>query len=270
MEPTSRSNPQEVRKETWTEFWKGFKEFLFGDNHLMEGSWTDLAGTSLTWMFVDISFYFVGVFNPETLSLLWHSSEHSTVYDYLFEFCWRALISNSIFALIGGAIFIAVARHRYKLQLYGFLILAVLFVAIGVTFLTISDGRYFAITIMLYLLCRLFFNLGPNPSVFIIPAEVFPTRYRCTCHGIAAAAGKLGSLLAQLIYKLIGGGPTGLGKIITILTICHILGALVTKFWVPNPCDINGESRKLEDLCDGKAARKKLEAEELAMRRARV
>jgi len=123
---------------------------------------------------------------------------------------------------------------------------------------------------------------------FQIPAEVFPTRYRCTCHGIAAAAGKLGSILAQLLSQKIRG-PTKLGKIITMyvkqsdsparstlltdclsLTICDILGALITKFWVPNPCDINGESRKLEDLCDGKAARKRLEAEELAMRRAPV
>jgi MFS transporter, PHS family, inorganic phosphate transporter len=40
---------------------------------------------------------------------------------------------------------------------------------------------------------------------FQIPAEVFPTRFRCTCHGISAAAGKLGSILAQLIVA--SGSP---------------------------------------------------------------
>lgn len=32
-----------------------------------------------------------------------------------------------------------------------------------------------------------------------IPAEAFPTRYRCTCHGISAASGKLGSVLGQVV-----------------------------------------------------------------------
>lgn len=31
-----------------------------------------------------------------------------------------------------------------------------------------------------------------------IPAEIFPTKFRCTCHGISAAAGKLGSVLTQV------------------------------------------------------------------------
>jgi PHS family inorganic phosphate transporter-like MFS transporter len=34
---------------------------------------------------------------------------------------------------------------------------------------------------------------------FLIPAEIFPTRYRCTLHGLSAASGKLGSVLIQVI-----------------------------------------------------------------------
>jgi MFS transporter, PHS family, inorganic phosphate transporter len=41
-----------------------------------------------------------------------------------------------------------------------------------------------------------------------------------------------------------------------------ILGAFVTQLWVPNPCDIYGQSRSLEDLSNGKKARKKLEEDE--------
>ena len=37
-----------------------------------------------------------------------------------------------------------------------------------------------------------FFNFGPNVTTFIIPGEIFPTRYRSTAHGITAACGKLG------------------------------------------------------------------------------
>ena len=48
-----------------------------------------------------------------------------------------------------------------------------------------------------------------------------------------------------------------------------ILGAFITKLWVPNPCDIYGESRSLEDLSNGKRARKKMEEDEkIELRRA--
>ena len=40
------------------------------------------------------------------------------------------------------------------------------------------------------------------------------------------------------------------------------IGALITKVWVPNPVDIWGQSRSLEDLALGKVARKRIEKEE--------
>jgi MFS transporter, PHS family, inorganic phosphate transporter len=39
-----------------------------------------------------------------------------------------------------------------------------------------------------------------------IPAEIFPTRYRCTCHGISAASGKLGSIIAQCFLGYVNYG----------------------------------------------------------------
>lgn len=48
-----------------------------------------------------------------------------------------------------------------------------------------------------------------------IPAEQFPTRYRCTCHGLSAASGKFGSVVVQLAVGLSGAtnlGTTSLGN----------------------------------------------------------
>lgn len=42
----------------------------------------------------------------------------------------------------------------------------------------------------------------------MIPGECFPTRYRSTSHGISAASGKLGAIVAQVGFarlKDIGG-----------------------------------------------------------------
>ena len=35
----------------------------------------------------------------------------------------------------------------------------------------------------------------PNTTEFIIPGELFPTKFRSTCHGIASASGKVGAVV---------------------------------------------------------------------------
>jgi PHS family inorganic phosphate transporter-like MFS transporter len=49
--------------------------------------------------------------------------------------------------------------------------------------------------ITMYALCFFFANFGPNATTFIVPAELFPTKWRSTGHGIAAACGKLGAIV---------------------------------------------------------------------------
>ena len=62
-----------------------------------------------------------------------------------------------------------------------------------------SGGR--AMFVALYCLANFFENFGPNTTTFIIPGEVFPTRYRATAHGISAASGKLGAVVVQLAFQ---------------------------------------------------------------------
>jgi PHS family inorganic phosphate transporter-like MFS transporter len=49
-----------------------------------------------------------------------------------------------------------------------------------------------------------------------------------------------------------------------------LLGAVLTKAWVPNPCDINGNPRSLEELGKGKVARLRMEREEKEQQAASV
>ena len=55
--------------------------------------------------------------------------------------------------------------------------------------------------VVLYCLANFFQNFGPNTTTFIVPGEAFPTRYRATAHGISAASGKLGAVIAQLTFQ---------------------------------------------------------------------
>jgi MFS transporter, PHS family, inorganic phosphate transporter len=191
--PGVPQNPEEkpkTRKASWREFWKGFRGFLFkpdspnvpeseGENippqseghvepsgpaaprrHWTDGNWTDLAGTSLTWLLLDFSFYFLGVNSWKVIAKVWDTPVYKSVYQLVIQFSWRALVSVSVSSMVGGALFIAMAKYRHKLQTYGFLILAAFLIAVGATFVTLLGGRYFAAIIVLYFFTQLFFDLG--------------------------------------------------------------------------------------------------------------
>ncbi|KAL2070832.1 hypothetical protein VTL71DRAFT_13858 [Oculimacula yallundae] len=55
----------------------------------------------------------------------------------------------------------------------------------------------------MYFLSSFFNQFGPNSVTFLIAAEVFPTPVRATAHGFSAAVGKLGALLATILYNYI-------------------------------------------------------------------
>jgi PHS family inorganic phosphate transporter-like MFS transporter len=70
---------------------------------------------------------------------------------------------------------------------------------------THTDSKWF---VFLYCLANFFQNFGPNTTTFIVPGEAFPTRYRSTAHGMCAASGKLGAVVAQVGFaqlRNIGG-----------------------------------------------------------------
>jgi PHS family inorganic phosphate transporter-like MFS transporter len=99
--------------------------------------------------------------------------------------------------------------------------------------------------VFLYCLANFFQNFGPNSTTFIVPGEVFPTRYRCTGHGISAASGKLGAIIAQVGFsrlKDIGGSNQFVGHILEIFALFMLTGIFSTRL-IPET-----RGRTLEDL----------------------
>ena len=110
----------------------------------------------------------------------------------------------------------------------------------------------------------------------MIPAEIFPTRYRATCHGLSAGCGKLGSILVQIFsaYYHFGAGPGNEstrrhGIVLIVFSACMVLGAAVTHFWIP-PIQQkrNGRSKiwggkpeTLESMALGRMGRKSRDAD---------
>lgn len=97
----------------------------------------------------------------------------------------------------------------------------------------------------------------------MIPAEIFPTCYRCLCHGISAAAGKLGSIVAVLIVYAINSSyksETRQGLIFLLFGSVAAVGAIFSWAYLPNSqrwVEYDGrkylEAKTLEELGEGRA-----------------
>lgn len=99
--------------------------------------------------------------------------------------------------------------------------------------------------VFLYCLTNFFQNFGPNTTTFIVPGEAFPTRYRSTAHGISAASGKLGAVVAQLGFSQLVdiGGKNKFVKHIMEIFAFFMLTGIFSTLLIPET-----KQKSLEDL----------------------
>ncbi|KAF2624439.1 MFS general substrate transporter [Macroventuria anomochaeta] len=240
--------------------WADAKNFF-----ITEGNWQYLLGTSLAWLFLDFAFYGLGLSSPQIVSHIWQNPNvgRPKVFDSLRDNSLHTLVMVSIGTIIGGLLMIKVIKYASPkvIQFWGFLVLFVLFIVTGSAWTKLLDTSRSGL-IVLYVLSHIAFNLGPNVTTFIIPAEIFPTRYRCTCHGIAAAAGKLGSWVVQIFLAYAFQNDNqgeqydwereNFGHVLQVMSAFMVAGAVVTYFLVPETRDHDNKSRTLEVLACGK------------------
>lgn len=81
----------------------------------------------------------------------------------------------------------------------------------------------------LYFLSSFFNQFGPNSVTFIVAAEVYPTAVRASAHGFSAAWGKLGALLAAILYNYIGTPLRFL-----VVPWFGLAGAVITWIFLPD------------------------------------
>ncbi|KAK9761316.1 hypothetical protein K7432_013875 [Basidiobolus ranarum] len=198
-----------------------------------------LLGTSLSWFFLDIAFYGLSLNQSYILQAIGYSSKGLSPYDAM----WTEAVGNLIISLMGTVpgywftVFLIERMGRIKIQLMGFALLTVIFVILSAGFYKIRDTAI-ALFIALFTLAQFFFNFGPNTTTFVLPSEVFPTRFRSTAHGISAASGKLGAIIATFGFNQLVeiGGKDGdhafLPQTLGIFAAIMFLGFLST-FWIP-------------------------------------
>ncbi|KAL3916947.1 MAG: hypothetical protein SGILL_004941 [Bacillariaceae sp.] len=189
-----------------------------------------LFGASLAWLLWDISFYGNKLFQATFLLAL--TGEDTT----LLQFASAATL-NSTIALLGyfGAAWLVDRPElgRVRLQCLGFVVTGFLFLGCGFAFDSLSSRWLVA----MYLACSFFGQLGPNATTFLIPAEIFPTEQRTYCHGISAASGKVGALIAAILFHFVSGDA----DLFLLCGYASFVGCFVTHFFIPETSGLDLE-----------------------------
>ncbi|KAH9041722.1 phosphate permease [Lactarius pseudohatsudake] len=221
------------------------------------GQWKNariLFGTAYSWFALDIAFYGLGlnsskIFDAKILSALGLGSNVGTgtprdVFNNLHDttVCTLILIGSGLMPGYLASFLFIDSWGRKPIQLMGFTALSVLFLLMGFCYqeLTRSDTTV-KLLMFLYCLANFFQNFGPNVTTFIIPGEIFPTRYRATAHGLSAACGKLGAIVAQVIFFRAGN---------SIQTILEIFGFVMLSGAASTLLLPETRGRSLEELSD--------------------
>ncbi|PHH59760.1 hypothetical protein CDD81_2598 [Ophiocordyceps australis] len=163
----------------------------------------------------------------------------STLYDVLVDQAKQYLLTVSLASIAGSICFVVLANRfpRRQWLTASFFVLALVLAVTGAVYYRVNHSPASPVTVVLVAICHFLFNFGANTLTFIIPAEIFPTCYRCTCHGIAAAAGKLGSIVALLVVYAINqayDSSTRQGLIFLLFGFVAVFGALFAWAYLPD------------------------------------
>lgn len=213
----------EPPKATWKDFWHHFGQWRYGKI---------LLGTAGCWFTLDIAYYGLGLNTANILKTIGYASQKNVYYSL-----YNTSAGNLILICAGSipGYWFSVATvdtiGRKPIQLGGFIILTVIFAVIGFCFNKLGDHGLLA----MYVLAQFFQNFGPNTTTFIVPGECFPTRYRSTAHGMSAASGKVGAIIAQTCIGTLenhgcAAGVTGcwLNHVMEIFALFMLLGCFLT------------------------------------------
>lgn len=103
----------------------------------------------------------------------------------------------------------------------------------------------------MYFLSSFFNQFGPNAVTFLVAAEVYPTPIRATAHGFSAAVGKMGALLAAVMYNYISTQQK-----FYIVPWFGLMGMLLTWLFLPDTTglDLKEQERRWQFLRAGREA----------------
>ncbi|KAJ1417479.1 Phosphate permease [Sesbania bispinosa] len=217
-----------------------------------------LLGTTSTWFLLDIAFYSQNLFQKDIFSAIGWIPPAKTM--NALEEVYKIARAQTLIALcstVPGYWFTVAFIDRigrFTIQLMGFFFMTVFMFALAIPYDHWTHKNNRIGFVAMYSLTFFFANFGPNATTFVVPAEIFPARFRSTCHGISSASGKLGAMVGAFGFlylaqnqdksKTDAGYPAGIGvrNSLLLLGVVNILGFLFT-FLVPE-----AKGKSLEEI----------------------
>ena len=202
-----------------------------------------LLGTASTWFLLDMAFYSTNLFNPEVLRLIGFAGAKGLPISETVRTLALGNVLIALFASVPGY-WVAVALidrvGRRPLQYIGFGVMAAAFLFLSFAYTPLTS--VLPAFLVIYGATFFFANFGPNTTTFVYPSEVYPTAFRTTGHGLSAAAGKIGAVIAVFFFTSIVAGY-GLPFMLELLALFSFLGFVVTLAILPET-----SQRSLEDI----------------------
>ena len=138
---------------------------------------------------------------------------------------------------------------RKWMQIVGFMMCFILFVVPAFNYEYYTSKAGIKAFQTMYYLSSFFNQFGPNSVTFLVAAEVFPTPIRATAHGFSAAWGKMGALLAAVLYNYIG-----IQTKFYVVPWFGLLGVILTWLFLPDTTglDLKEQERRWNYIREGR------------------
>ncbi|KDQ49506.1 hypothetical protein JAAARDRAFT_42823 [Jaapia argillacea MUCL 33604] len=181
-----------------------------------------LIGTAMSWFLLDIAFYGINLNQNVVLLEIGYAGKTGTPWEKLFKVSTGNLIITALGFVPGyyATVLTIEKLGRKWIQIQGFLAAAL--------FLGILAGKFHTLSTPAFVVCfaflQFFFNFGANSTTYCYPAEVFPTRFRASAHGLSAASGKAGAIISALVFNTLSQ-KIGTPAVLWIFFGCCIAGA---------------------------------------------
>jgi MFS family permease len=189
-----------------------------------------IFAASITWFVNDFAFYGNKLFQGTFIKIINPKSSLLQVLE------WTLL--NSFVAYTG---YLLAAVHidqpwmgRMRLQSFGFLMSFILFICCAAAYHQLVHPAYIHWFQALYYLASFFAQYGPNCTTWLIAAELIPTDARALSHGIAAAVGKVGAIVAGVVLAQVSNQAK-----FYISAICGLVGFIITIIFVPDTTSLD-------------------------------
>ena len=220
-----------------------------------------VIGAGLSWFFLDVGFYSQNLFQKDVflqVGFIPPAKRMSALRESMVTAKAQALIAlGSTIPGYWVTVFTVDILGRKNIQIGGFIAMTSFMAAMSGAYshllnpnnhgdqgLSLQQPMMRNGWIAMYAFTFFFANWGPNSTTFIVPAELFPTSWKATGHGICAATGKAGAIVGSFGFLFAASPAVG-------ETSWSFPCTYVTDLYVPTALDSRGGCKRVNNCPTG-------------------